>query len=158
MSDNENKEQDVSKESDSRAILSKKMYESSKLWISIVKNLTSRISSDDLKSIVNVQAEAISHRQNVVDEIKVYSVKIHKLVQKMKVLTKARFEFYATSYQVKTSGTEKLRLIEADLSEHQCFINELDEHVNFLRDTSKNLESINYSVKARIELANILGV
>ena len=52
---------------------------------------------------------------------------------------------------------EKLRLIEADLSEHQCFINELDEHVNFLRDTSKNLESINYSVKAKIELANILG-
>lgn len=159
MSEN-NKDQEIntSEQQDSRTVLSKKMYESSKLWISIVKDLTRRISSDDLKSIVNVQAEAISHRQNVVDEIKVYSVKIHKLVQKMKVLTKSRFEFYATSYQVKTSGTEKLRLIEADLSEHQCFINELDEHVNFLRDTSKNLESINYSVKARIELANILGV
>jgi hypothetical protein len=158
MSEN-NKEQEVNKEQqDSRTVISKKMLESSKLWISIVKDLTRRISTDDLKSIVNVQAEAISHRQIAVDEIKVYSVKIHKLVQKMKVLTKARFEFYATSYQVKTSGTEKLRLIDADLSEHQCFINELDEHVNFLRDTSKNLESINYSVKARIELANILGV
>ena len=74
------------------------------------------------------------------------------------VLTKARFEFYATSYQVKTSGTEKIKLIEADLSEYQAFINELDEHVNFLRDTSKNLESINFSVKGRIEIANILGV
>ena len=33
----------------------------------------------------------------------------------------------------------------------------MDEHVNFLRDTSKNLEAINYSVKGKIELANILG-
>jgi hypothetical protein len=48
-------------------------------------------------------------------------------------------------------------LIEADLADHQSFIDELDEHVNFLKDTSKNLESINYAVKERIELANILG-
>ena len=75
----------------------------------------------------------------------------------MKVLTKQKFEFYATSYQVKTSGTEKLRLIESDLSEYQLFIDELDEYVNFLRDTSKNLEAINYSVKGKIELASILG-
>ena len=142
---------------DSRQKLQKKMLESSKQWIAIVNKLTSRLIHDDLKNIADIQAEAISQRQMVVEEIKNYSVKIHKLVQKMKVLTKEKFEFYATSYQVKTSGTEKIRLIEADLSDYQCFINELDEHVNFLRDTSKNLESINYSVKAKIELANILG-
>ena len=112
---------------------------------------------EDIKYAADIQAESISHRQSVVDEVNVYAMKIHKLVQKMKVLTKGRFEFYATSYQVKTSGTEKLRLIEADLSEHQLFIDELDEHVNFLRETSKNLEAINYSVKSKIELANILG-
>lgn len=145
-------------EKDSRKILAKKMLESSKYWISIVSNLSKRLREDDIRKIIDIQAEAISHRQNVVDEVRTYSVKIHKLVQKMKVLTKQRFEFYATSYQVKTSGTEKIKLIEADLSEYQSFINELDEHVNFLRDTSKNLEAINYSVKAKIELANILGV
>lgn len=144
-------------EVDSRKIFSKTMLESTKQWIAIVNKLTNRLINDELRNIADIQAEAISQRQLVVEEIKKYSVKIHKLVQKTKVLTKQRFEFYATSYQVKTSGTEKLRLIEADLSEHQCFINELDEHVNFLRDTSKNLESINYSVKAKIELANILG-
>jgi len=142
---------------DSRQKLQKKMLESSKQWIAIVNKLTGRLIHDNLMNIADIQAEAISQRQMVVEEIKNYSVKIHKLVQKMKVLTKDKFEFYATSYQVKTSGTEKLRLIEADLSDYQCFINELDEHVNFLRDTSKNLESINYSVKAKIELANILG-
>lgn len=144
-------------EKDSRKVLAKKMLDSSKYWIAIVADLTRRIKEDDIKKIIDIQAEAISHRQIVIDEIRTYSVKIHKLVQKIKVLTKQRFEFYATSYQVKTSGSEKLKLIDADLSEYQSFINELDEHVNFLRDTSKNLEAINYSVKARIELANILG-
>lgn len=145
-------------EKDSRKILTKKMLESSKYWIAIVSDLTRRIKEGDIKKIIDIQAEAISHRQIVIDEIRIYSVKIHKLVQKIKVLTKQRFEFYATSYQVKTSGSEKLKLIESDLSEYQSFINELDEYVNFLRDTAKNLESINYSVKSRIELANILGV
>lgn len=144
-------------EKDSRKEISKKIIESEKQWNSIVNNLTKRLREDDLKNIVDIQAEAISHRQSAVSEIRIYGVKIYKLVQKIKILTKARFEFYATSYQVKTSGTEKVKLIDADLSEYQLFINELDEHVNFLRDTSKNLEAINYSVKSKIELANILG-
>lgn len=142
---------------DSRAALIKDMNESTKKWKLIVVTLTKRITESNLKDIVEVQAEAISHRQTILEEIKLNSVRIHRLVQKMKVLTKQRFEFYATSYQVKTSGTEKLKLIEADLSEHQELISELDEHVNFLRDTSKNLDSINFSIKNRIEIDTILG-
>jgi len=143
-------------EKDSRKEISKKMIESTKQWKSIVKDLSTRLRGD-VKYVIDIQSEAISHRQDVVEEIRTYSIKIYKLVQKMKVLTKARFEFYATSYQVKTSGTEKLKLIEADLSEYQLFINELDEHVSFLRETSKDLDLINYSVKNKIELTNILG-
>ena len=145
-----------SEETDSRKEISKKMIESKKVWKATIKNLTEKLKGD-VRFATDIQAEAISQRQNAIDEVNTYAVKIHKLVQKMKVLTKQKFEFYATSYQVKTSGTEKLRLIEADLSEYQLFIDELDEYVNFLRDTSKNLEAINYSVKGKIELANILG-
>jgi len=145
-----------SDEKDSRAKICKRMSESTKQWKIIIDSLTTKLRGD-IKFAIDIQAEAISHRQSVVEEVKDYSVKIYKLVQKMKVLTKARFEFYATSYQVKTSGSEKLKLIDSDLSEYQVFIDELDEHVNFLRDTSKNLEAINYSVKNKIEVANILG-
>jgi hypothetical protein len=144
------------KTTDSRKELTKKMNDSTKEWKSIVSNLSERLRGD-IKFIIDIQAESISHRQTIVEEIKTYSIKIYKLVQKMKLKTKERFEFYATSYQVKTSGTEKLKLIEADLSEYQLFINELDEHVNFLRETIKNLDLINYSVKNKIELTNILG-
>ena len=146
----------MSNNEDKRKELSKSMMESESQWKVIIKTLTTKLKSD-VKDVIELQADTISYRQIVVDEIKVYSVKIYKLVQKMKVLSKERFEFYATSYQVKTSGTEKLKLIESDLSEYQLFINELDEHVNYLRETSKNLESINYGIKNKIELTNILG-
>jgi len=152
MPENDEKDVDSKKEE-----VSKKMFESRKQWTAIIRILTDRIRNDDVKNAYEIQAEAISYRQSVVDEVNIYAVKIYKLKQQVKVLSKARFEFYATSYQVKTSGTERLRLIEADLSKHQLFMDELDEHVNFLRETSKNLESINYAVKGKIELANILG-
>ncbi len=142
---------------DPRLELSEEMFKAVKYWESIVNSLTNRIKNDHLKDITDIQAEAISYRQKAIEEVRTYSIRIHKLVQKMKVLHKAKFEFYSTSYQVKTNGTEKLRLIEADLSENQAFINELDEHVNFLRDTAKNLESINYAIKGKIELYNIIG-
>jgi hypothetical protein len=155
MSENEEPKLELK---NSRTELSNKANESVRYWDAILANLTVRVREVSLKDIVDVQTEGINYRQIVSGEVKTYSVKIHKLVQKMKVLQKSKFEFYSTSYQVKTNGTEKLRLIESDLSEIQCFINELDEHVNYLRDTSKNLENLNYAVKNRIELANILGI
>ena len=148
-------------EKNSRATITKKMNESVLYWRAIINKLTDRVkdmSLNGIKEVPVIQADAISYRQMVGEEVRTYSIKVHKLVQLQKALTKDRFEFYATSYQVKTNGTEKLKLIESDLAEIQEFINELDEHVNFLRDTSKNLESINYSAKGKIELSNILGV
>jgi len=148
---------DEEKETASRKEINKKILESTIQWRAIIKKLSDRVRGD-LKDIVDVQAEAISQRQIISEEVKTYAVKIHKLVTKVKILSKAKYEFYATSYQIKTSGAEKLKLIDYDLAEYQGFINELDEHVNFLRDTAKNLDNINYAVKNRIELANILGV
>ena len=137
--------------------MSEKMNKSVQYWGLIINKLNERIKLDHLKDITNVQAEAISYRQEIIEEVRTYSIKIYKLLQKVKTLNKSRFEFYATSYQVKTNGTEKVKLIDADLSEYQCFIDELDEHVTFLRETSKNLDNLNYAVKNRIEIANILG-
>jgi hypothetical protein len=161
MSDSESKTQEleqvmVTDDKTKKLVETKKMNDSANLWKAKVKTLTEKLKGD-IKYASDIQAEAISFRQDVVDEVKVYAVKIHKLMQKMKVLEKQRFEFYALSYQVKTSGSEKVKLINADLAAYQEFIDEMDEHVNLLRDTSKNLESINYAVKSKIELANILG-
>ena len=85
-------------ENDSRKILTKKMNESKKMWISTVKMLTNKLREGDVKYASDIQSEAISYRQSVVDEVNTYAVKIHKLDQKIKVLHKARFEFYVGIY------------------------------------------------------------
>lgn len=137
--------------------LLKRVLESTKQWTAIIKMLSYKLNKVDLKDVCDIQAEAISYRQDAIEEINNYSIKILKLVQKTKVLTKERFEYYATGYQVKTSAAEKIKLIDADLSQHELFISQLDEHVVFLRETSSQLKDVNYSIKNRIEVANILG-
>ena len=88
MSDNEDK---TVKETDSRKEITKKILESKKKWSSIINNLTYRLKNDNIQDIYDVQAEAISHRQEVGDEVHIYAVKIHKLVHKMKLLSKNKF-------------------------------------------------------------------
>lgn len=146
----------MSDSNDKRLIESKKMIENRNKWTSTVKLLSEKLKLD-VKDVIELQSEAISYRQIVVEEINIYSVKILKLVQKIKVLYKDRFEFYAQEYQIKTVSSEKVRLIDSDMSENQSFIDEMDQHVNFLRETTRNLDNIIYGIKNKIELTNILG-
>ena len=48
----------------------KKMLESVKQWKAIINNLTDKLKGD-VKDATDIQAEAISHRQSVVEEIKI---------------------------------------------------------------------------------------
>lgn len=137
--------------------IEKKMSESSKMWSNINVGLSNKLKECDLKQIPDVQAEVLSNRQLVIDEINIYGVKVYKVKQTIKKLEKMRFEFYSTSYQVKLNGTEKLRLIQSDLAERQMMIDAYDNHVDFLRECRVELESLNYACKNKIEVYNILG-
>lgn len=135
----------------------KKAIDSEKIWSKIIRDISDRLRESNVKHVSEIQADTINNRQLVVDEISIYGVKIWKEKQILKKLEKTRFEFYATSYPIKTSGTEKLRLIQSDLSDRQYIINRYEEHVEFLRNASKNLDALNFGCKNKIELYNILG-
>jgi len=136
--------------------IKQKISDSEKKWSTIINLLTNKLKGE-LKDTSDVQAEVISHRQMVIDETNVYGKQIYNEKKNIKKLSKERFEFYATSYQVKTSGTEKLRLIEADLADLQYFIDIYDLHCNYLQETAKNLDSIYYGIKQKCELYKILN-
>jgi len=137
--------------------IEKKMSDSSKMWSKINKDLAYKLKECSLKKIPDVQADVLSKRQMAIDEINIYGVKVYKVKQKVKKLEKMRFEFYATSYQIKTSGSEKLRLIQSDLSERQMVLDAYDNHVDFLRECRSELESLNYGCKNKIQVHSILG-
>lgn len=127
-------------------------------WNNIIKNISFTLKGD-VKKLVEIQADIISFQQVVIEEIRKYSLIMYKNMPTIKQAKKKRFEFYSTKYQIKvSSSTDKRGLIEADIAKFQYRIDLLDNHINFLRDTSSNFTTMNFAVKNRIQLMDILGL
>lgn len=123
----------------------------------IVTNLTNRI-TDELKNAMQLEAESISYRQILNDEIARYTYRIYKDVPKLKQMTKARFEYYATKYQIKTNGSEKGKLIESDLAWQKAKLELYENHIQFLSESRKSVDHVIWSVKNKIQIHNITGL
>jgi hypothetical protein len=126
-------------------------------WDEIVKNLSNNIRGD-IKKLIDTQAEVVSYKQIVLDEIRKYSLMMYKDLPMLKNLKKNRFEFYSNNYQLSLkNSSDKFVLIEADIAKIQYKIDLLETHINFLRETASNLETLSYIAKNRIQLMDILG-
>jgi hypothetical protein len=128
-----------------------------KIWNTDIENLAKRI-NNELKDCINLSAEAISIRQRLVDEKTNYYYKIYHNMPALKQLHKEKFEYYSLKYQIKTNGSEKLKLIESDLAYHDAKMDLLQNHINFLSESIKTMDNIIYSIKNKIELYNIIGL
>ena len=52
---------------------------------------------------------------------------------------------------------EKGILIDGHLAENERTMELIESHIQFLRDTVKNLESLGFAIKNMVELMNYLG-
>ena len=107
---------------------------------------------------MHLEAEAISIRQIINDEIAKYTYKIYKDVPKYKEMVKKRFEYYSTKYQIKTTGGEKTKLTDADLAWQKAKLELYENHITFLGETRKTVDHVIWSVKNKIEIHNITGL
>lgn len=137
--------------------LEEKLKEQETYWNKTIKTLASKL-SDEVRTIVDLQADVITNKQIATEDIAEFTYKIYKLLPTLKLLRKQKFEYYTTSYPIKTSGTEKLKLIEADLCMYEYRMNLLENHIDFLRETTKNLENINFAIKNKVSILQILGL
>lgn len=143
---------------DSTKQLERELNNDTKIWNDRVKKVTDALKGD-IKKLIEVQAEVISLNQIVSDEIRTHTLQLYKSNVNIKELMKQRYEFYSTKYQINIKNdTTKKGLVEADLARIQYRSDLLEIHISFLRDTSKDFESLNYAIKNRIELANIYGI
>ncbi len=55
------------------------------------------------------------------------------------------------------STQQQAHLIEAHLSENERSVKMIETYIEFMRDTAKNLESLSFAIKNKIELMNYLG-
>ena len=113
--------------------------------------------NDASKSILEAQSISLSFRQEINEQISVFLSKRSREDIKIKKIRQDKFIFYATGFGIKTNLGEKTLLIDAHLAENERGIQLIENHIQFLRDTLKNLETFGFSIKNMIELLNYLN-
>ncbi len=112
---------------------------------------------ESYSKVVDSQALALSLRQKINEQISFFLNKRSKEEVKLKKVKQDKFIFYALNIGLKTSLGEKNTLIDAHIAENERNIQLIENYIEFLRSTSKNLEGLGYTVKNIIELMNYLG-
>jgi hypothetical protein len=115
------------------------------------------ITTETSKKIMETQALTLSYRQMITEQISVFLDKRSKQEVKLKRLKQDKFIWYATGFGIKTNMGEKTLLIEAHVAEEQRNIELIENYIEFLRQSNKNLESLQFTIKNIIELFNYLG-
>jgi hypothetical protein len=112
---------------------------------------------ENSQKIMDIQSLALSYRQALNEQISFFLNKRTKEEVKTKKIRQEKFVFYATGFGLKTNLGEKSILIDAHLAENDRNILLIENYIEFLRNSSKNLESLGYTIKNIIELMNYLG-
>lgn len=115
------------------------------------------MNAETSKKIMETQSLCLSYRQMITEQISVFLDKRSKQEVKLKRIKQDKFIWYATGFGIKTNMGEKTLLIEAHVAEEQRNIELIENYIEFLRQSNKNLESLQYTIKNIIDLFNYLG-
>lgn len=115
------------------------------------------ITIESSKKIMETQSLCLSYRQIITEQISVFLDKRSKQEVKLKRIKQDKFIWYSTGFGIKTNMSEKSILIDAHVAEEQRNIQLIENYVEYLRQTNKNLESLQFTIKNIIELFNYLG-
>jgi hypothetical protein len=131
-------------------------------WNSNIDPLFKSLSLDlsvpsNSRNILDMQANALSYRQLLNEQINFFLNKRSRETTKIKKLRQDKFVFYATGFGIKTNMGEKSILIDGHLAENDRTIELIESYISYMRDTVKNLESLGFAIKNMIELMNYLG-
>ena len=110
----------------------------------VIKN---NINLESFSKVVEAQSIALSFRQNINEQISFFLNKRSKEEVKIKKVKQDKFMFYALGVGLKTSLGEKNTLIDAHIAENERNIQLIENYVEFLRSTSKNLEALGFTIK-----------
>ncbi len=123
----------------------------------LFKILKNRFNIDNTQEVIETIAVALSFRQVLNDEISLFLNKRSKEEVKLKIAKREKFIYYSTGFGLKTSNKDQMSiLIDGHISQLYRGIDIIDTHIDFLRNSFKNLDSLGYTIKNIIELMNYL--
>lgn len=108
------------------------------------------------QAVYEMQAEALSYRHSLNEEIAYFLQKLTSETSQMKQAKRDRFVYYATGFSLKTNTGEKSVLVDGDLAEIDRTIELMQLHIDFLRDCVKTVDNLQYAVRNRVMLMEYL--
>lgn len=132
------------------------LFDKRKKWNDAIDPLLKQLKTTSQQEIIDLQAHALSYRQQLSDEISTFLNKLSKEMIAIKKAEADRFIFYSTGYGVKTNTGEKKILFDSELAELERNKEILETHIEFLRDCRTTADNISWALKNKIALMGIL--
>ncbi|SRR6266403_1965584 len=119
-------------------------------WSNEIHPLFDALRSSDAKMFLDIQANSLSLRQKLTEEITNYLSKISKDKTKLNKCLADRTEYYMHGFGMKTTDRQQREMINRDLAQTQRSMEMLELHVEFLRETRVACDNIGYAVKNKL--------
>jgi hypothetical protein len=144
-SDNIDKKKDIAEE----------FEDERKMWKDKVLDMAGRVNR--LDQAASLQVDLYSSRQIIIERIsKLYQyLALYNSVYKTQ--RKDLFIKYTVDSDIKLGQGEKNIMVEGDLADLQKKVNLIEHHIDYYKETVKNLDSMLYGVRNKLQIEQFLS-
>ena len=125
------------------------------IWCGVVEELAGKIKGELTSNLIDVTAEVTSQKVILGEERSQFYYQIYMLMPIIKVKEQESMEFYSTRCAIKLNGTEKSKMIEAEVSYYKAKVDLMQNYILFCTEMLKNIDNINYAIKNKVDFYNI---
>jgi chromosome segregation ATPase len=135
--------------------ISEEFEEERKKWKEKVLDMANRVNK--LDQVASLQVDLYSSRQIIIERIsKLYQyLSLYNSVYKSK--RKELFIKYTVDSDIKLGQGEKNIMVDGDLAELNNKINLIEHHIDYYKETVKNLDSMLYGVRNKLQIEQFLS-
>lgn len=124
-------------------------------WKNIVEGLSKKLSK--LPDLIELESSVIVERQYCLEYYYNLLNKISKISKEYKVNYAKQFNYYKTGSNIRYGSDNSINAqIAADLSDYTYKIELLNGLAKYMQETLRNLDTVSYSIKNRIEIEKLV--
>ena len=128
------------------------------VWSNTLTPLYKKLSTREPKIIMDAQSECLAIRSRLQDDISKHTSQLTKAYVSYKNAFGDRMEYYMTGFGVKTSSSEKVKMVDRDLAEAKRRVELLETHIEFLKECRYSCDQVGYSIKNIVGLISYLEI
>lgn len=146
---------DVESNDSSKRSISEEFEEERQKWKIKVIEMANKVNK--LDEVATLQVDLYSSRQIIIERIsKLYQyLALYNSVYKTK--KKDLFIKYTIDSDIKLGQGEKIIMVEGDLADLQKKVNLIEHHIDYYKETVKNLDSMLYGVRNKLQIEQFLS-